>query len=565
MLTQLSIRNFLLIEKLDMDVPPGLLVLSGETGAGKSILLDSFGLALGDRSDTGLVRPGADQASVTLAFSVPKKHPVHAILNEIECEAEGGELLLRRVVGKDGRSKAFINDQPVAIGSLKKIGESLFDIHGQFETHGLLNRETHLTLLDQYAGLENAAQALGKLYVVWREAEKNLEAAKGDAAAAQRRAEDIMAALEEFEKLKPEAGEAGSLADKRTRLQQKERIIESLQTALDGLQKDDGAVEKTSQVRRILSRAAEKSPDLLNHILDTINRAEDSLAEATQTLEALLHNDDFDAAALERAEERLFALRAVARKYQCQPEELPALWQRFAEQAKLIEGGAGSLKKLEAQAAEARNAWQKEAEALHATREKEAKKLEVAVSKELPPLKLENGRLSIQIEKLPLEQAISTGISRVTFLASLNPGMPPAPLHKTASGGELARFMLALRICLSADGDSTLVFDEVDSGVGGATAHAVGERLALLAHKTQILVITHSPQVAARGNNHWRVEKKVASGAASTRVVELENDARREEIARMLAGNTVTEAARQAADHLLAGETGEPKKKRKAS
>ncbi|MBI3418539.1 MAG: DNA repair protein RecN, partial [Proteobacteria bacterium] len=481
MLTQLSIRNFLLIDKLDIDVPAGLLVLSGETGAGKSILLDSLGMALGARGDAGFVRPGADQASVTLSFNLAPSHPAQEILQELEC-GEDGEWLLRRVIGKDGRSRAFINDQPVAVSSLKKLGEALFDIHGQFEAHGLLNRETHLHLLDQYAGCEKDVQALGQLFSAWREAQKTLEAARGDAMAAQRRAEDIRASLDELEKLNPAAGEALVLSEKRTRLQQKERVIEALQAAHAGLQ-EEGALAKTAQVRRILNRAAEKSPDLLNSVLETLSRAEDGLAEAAGALESLLRGDDFDAASLEKAEERLFALRAAARKYQCQPEDLPALLQRFAEQAKLIEDGAGSLKKLEEQAQKSRAAWEKRAGAIHEQREKAATRLEAAVRKELPPLKLENTRLSIQIEKIPVEQAGPSGITRATFLASLNPGMPPSPLHKTASGGELARFMLALRLCLSADEATTLVFDEVDSGIGGATAYAVGERLAQLAKK----------------------------------------------------------------------------------
>jgi DNA repair protein RecN (Recombination protein N) len=566
MLTHLSIRNFLLIEKLDLEVPPGLLVLSGETGAGKSILLDSLGMALGARSDTSLVRVGAEQASVTLSFQLPAEHPVRELLEEMDMAEEEDTLLLRRVIGKDGRSKAFVNDQPVAVGALRQMGEALFDIHSQFETHGLLNRETHLALLDQYAGCAAEARELGASFSVWKEAEKTLKAARGNAADAQRRAEDIRAALDELEKLKPEANEAEGLAEKRTRLQQKERIMEALKAASDGLQQDEGACGKTAHVRRVLSRAAEKAPDILNPALEALSRAEDALAEASQMLESLLHNDDFDVNALEKAEERLFALRAAARKYQCTPEDLPELHARFAEQAKMIEDGAGSLKKLEEQTKRAFESWHKQALALHEKREKAAVKLEAAVQKELPPLKLEKGRLSIQVEQLMPEQAGMAGLSRVTFLAAMNPGSAPSPLHKTASGGELARFMLALRLCLSAASDTTtLIFDEVDTGVGGATAHAVGERLADLAAKTQTLVITHSPQVAARGHSHWRVEKTTTASSASTKVRILEGDERREEIARMLSGSSITDAARSAADQLLAGEGETPKKKRKAS
>ncbi len=567
MLTQLSIRSFLLIDRLDIDVPPGLLVLSGETGTGKSILLDSLALALGARGEANRVRPGADQASVSLSFSLPDNHPARAALDGLGlADDPSGALILRRVIGKDGRTRAFINDQPVAVHALKRAGDTLFDIHGQFETHGLLNRETHLALLDRFAGLEASVTELGELFTGWRAARTALEAAQDDVQSAARRAEDIRAARDELEKLAPRDGEAQELAGRRARLQQKERVIEALQAAQAGLRQEEGALVKTGTVRRILTRAAEKAPELLHSVLDTLSHAEDQLAEAVNALESLLHKDDFDAAALEAAEERLFALRAAGRKYQCTPEDLPELLEKFRAEARLLEDNSASLQKLEERRDLAFKAWQAKAEFIHAAREKAAKKLESAVAKELPPLKLENARLAIDLEKLAPDHANADGMTRIGFTVSMNPGMAQAPLHKTASGGELARFMLALRLCLSADESATtLVFDEVDSGIGGATAHAVGERLSKLAKNTQTLVITHSPQVAARGDHHWRVEKTVQDGAAATKVTALSGVARQEEIARMLAGNVVTDAARAAARHLLEGASMPSAKKRKAS
>jgi DNA repair protein RecN (Recombination protein N) len=568
MLTQLSIRNVVLIEKLDMDIGPSLSVLTGETGAGKSILLDSLSLGLGERGDASLLRPGADQASVTLTFALEDPHPAYAVLQELGLEAPEDALILRRTIGQDGRSRAFVNDQPVAVQALRKLGETLVDIHGQFETHGLLNRETHLGLLDSFADLEEDVEELGLLYSSWKKAEGALKEAQSQAAAAQKHAEDIRAVVEDLTKLSPQAGEAENLSEKRSRLQGREKIMEALQSAHATLQDEAGAAQKLAQARRILTRAAEKAATMLDPTLADLEQAENATAEAIAKLENLLHSDDFDAASLEKAEERLFALRAAARKYQCQPDDLPQLLEKTKEQAALLQNGAATLKKLEAEAAKNRKAFETRALSLHETRKKAASALEKAVQCELPPLKLESARFQVAVEPLDIDAATPRGCTRAYFMAAMNPGMPPAPLHKAASGGELARFMLALRLCLAQDADrATLVFDEVDSGIGGATASAVGERLARLGQKRQTLVVTHSPQVAARGLHHWRVEKNSAKNTTHTTILLLDAAKRREDVARMLSGDKVTDAARQAADSLLAATSTEDtsSKRRKAS
>jgi len=555
MLTQLSIRNVVLIEKLELDFAMGLSVLTGETGAGKSILLDSLGLGLGARSEASVIRAGSDQASVSLTFQLPKNHPSKALLHEqgLRDEPSDEPLILRRVIGRDGRSKAFIDDQPVAVNLLKKIGEMLVEVHGQFETHGLLNRDTHIGFLDSFAGNQNELVSCKNLYQAWQVAVAAYAATKAQVDAAQKQAEDIAAALSELKQLNPQLGEADALAEKRTRLQNHEKIMEALQSAhRDISQEDKGAQRLAASARRVLTRAAEKAGDVLNPTLQQLDIAENALAEVSAHLENLLHSDAFDAAALEKSEERLFALRAAARKYRMQVDDLPKLYVDLTEQANLLEHSGKELGKLEKDMAQKRSAFEAQAKKLHEGRLQAALALQKVVHKELPPLKLENARFEVQVELLPLDNANANGMSRVTFAAATNPGMPSGALHKVASGGELARFMLALRLCLAEDASATtLVFDEVDTGIGGATASAVGERLAKLGKTIQTLVVTHSPQVAARGNHHWRIQKQTIKGFAQTAAITLEGIERREEIARMLAGSTVTEAARAAADSLL--------------
>ena len=571
MLTQLSIRNVVLIEKLELDFVMGLSVLTGETGAGKSILLDSLGLGLGARSEASVIRAGAEQASVSLTFQLPKKHPARALLHEqgLRDGPSDEPLILRRVIGRDGRSKAFIDDQPVAVNLLKKIGEMVVEVHGQFETHGLLNRDTHIGFLDSFAGNQKDLALCAQYYEAWQTAVAAYAATKAKVDAAQKQAEDIAAALSELKQLNPQIGEADALAEKRTRLQSHEKIMDALQSAHRDISQDDkGAQRLAASARRVLTRAAEKAGDILNPVLQQLDIAENALAEVSAQLDNLLHSDAFDAAALEKSEERLFALRAAARKYRMQVDELPKLYDDLTNQANLLEHSGKELGKLEKEMAQKRSAFESQAKKLHDARLQAAQGLQKAVHKELPPLKLENARFEVQVDLLPLDDANANGMSRVTFAAATNPGMPSGALHKVASGGELARFMLALRLCLAEDASATtLVFDEVDTGIGGATASAVGERLAKLGKTIQTLVVTHSPQVAARGNHHWRIQKQTIKGLAQTAAITLEGMERREEIARMLAGSTVTEAARAAADSLLDAQDTAPEKptRRKAS
>lgn len=566
MLTQLSIRNIVLIDRLDLALEKGLLVLTGETGAGKSILLDSLGLGLGARSDAGLVRQGAEQASVSLTFTLPKKHAARDVLDALGLAPAADEpLILRRVLGRDGRSRAFVNDEPIAINALRRIGERLVEVHGQFETHGLLDRETHLGFLDRFAGLEADAVAIAALYRAWKESCALYESAAALAHDAKRRAEDIRLSCEELTRLAPLPGEAEALAEKRQRLQAREKIMEALQAAHNELQEESGAAKRMGSARRMLTRAAEKAPELLTPALDALARAEDALFEGIGALENILRSDDFDATVLEKSEERLFALRAAARKYQCTPDDLPTLLGKLQDESRLLQDDAGALEKLAKDRMQKEAAYFSAAHALHAVRGAKAQDLEKAVTAELPPLKLGSANFVVQLEKLPDHAATAEGISRVTFLASINPGMPPSPLHKSASGGELARFMLALRLCLAEDSSiATLVFDEVDTGIGGATADAVGERLARLARTVQTLVVTHSPQVAARGSQHARVEKESRKGTTTTQVRLLNHEERLEEIARMLAGNIITDAARAAAGTLLSASATPAKGRKKA-
>lgn len=556
MLTQLSIRNVVLIEKLDVAPCDGFMVLTGETGAGKSILLDALSLGLGERAGAGLVRKGAEQASVSLTFDLPTEHPLFAQLQELGLAPgdSGTDVILRRIVGKDGRSRAFVNDEPVAINILKRLGTLLIEIHGQFETHGLLQPATHGHYLDAYAGLVPALRELEETYTAWKNAARAHAEQQKQAAEAARRADDIRISLLELQKLAPQPGEADRLSAERIALQGREKIMEALQSSSQELQGDQGAMRRMATARRILARASEKAPDVLAPILEQLDGAENSLTEAIESLNRLAHGTDYSATTLEKIEERLFSLRAAGRKYQCLVDDLPTLLDKLSAESALLDNADKNLGRLQKEAEDLKIIFEGKARSIHEARGKAAKKLENAVSRELPPLKLEGARFVIAVEELPLEEAGPQGISRTVFMAATNPGMPPSPLHKIASGGELARFMLALRLCLTGDtGITTLVFDEIDTGIGGATASAVGERLARLGKTLQTLVVTHSPQVAARADQHWHISKSTLNGATVTKARQLSEAERHEEIARMLAGDQVTPAARQAAESLMQG------------
>jgi DNA repair protein RecN (Recombination protein N) len=562
MLTALSIRDVVLIERLDLSFGPGLTVLTGETGAGKSILLDSLGLAMGARAEAGLVRAGAEQASVAAVFDPPAGHPIYALLAEQGIEAED-EVVLRRVLGRDGRSRAFANDQPVGAALLKRAAALLVEVQGQHDQMGLADPGGHAALLDAFGvparlRAEAAAQHRG-----WRAALTALATARAAIEAAQRDEEWLRHAVDELGRLAPEPGEEDRLATERQRLQQGERRAEAIAAALAELTpgasgrgaRNAGPAAALRAASRALQRLAPANAidPAAQPAMTALDRAEEALAEAETLLSRLANEAEADPRLLEQAEERLFALRGAARKHGVPVVELPALLAGLQQRLAQLETGSAEVDTLERAAAAARGEFAATCARLSAARSEAAARLDRAVARELPPLRLERARFVTDIT--PLDEAAwgASGADAVRFLIATNPGQPPGPLAKIASGGELSRLMLALKVVLSGGSPiPTLVFDEVDSGIGGATAAAVGERLARVAERVQVLLVTHSPQVAARGAAHLRVLKQTAKGRAETRVQHLDLTERREEIARMLAGETVTEAARAAADSLLA-------------
>jgi len=555
-LTGLSIREVVLIERLDLSFGPGLTVLTGETGAGKSILLDSLGLALGARAESGLVRTGAEQASVTASFAPPSDHPVLALLTEQGIALED-EIIIRRVVTRDGRSRATVNDQAVGVALLRQIGAHLVEIQGQGDQMGLANPAQHAPLLDQFGVTPAVRGAVTIAWRLWRDAGQALQAAQNAIAEAQREEEWLRHAADELNTLAPRPGEEDQLATERQRLQQNERRVEAITAALSEIAPKDRRNAGPAATLRSAARALQKlaAPEADNPAapaMAALDRAEEALAEAETLLSRLAHDADSDPRQLEAAEERLFALRAAARKFAVPVVELPALLATYKARLAALDSGTAALATLEQAAAAARTAYVQAAAALTTARTVAAGALEEAVTAELPPLRLDRARFVVALTPLEPERWGAAGAETVRFLIATNPGQAPGALDKIASGGELSRLMLALKVVLSRGGTvPTLVFDEVDSGVGGATAAAVGDRLARVAEGVQVLVVTHSPQVAARGAQHLRVQKQAGSGRAETQVVPLGTQERREEIARMLAGETVTEAARAAADSLL--------------
>ncbi len=552
MLLTLAIRDVVLVDRLDIAFAPGLGVLTGETGAGKSILLDSLGLALGARADSGLVRAGASQLSVTAEFDVPAGHPARAALAEQGIEADGEPLLLRRIVSADGRSRAAINDQPASVGLLRRIGDLLVEVHGQFESHGLLDPASHRGALDAFGGLDDQAAGVAAAWRAWRDAAARR--AEAEAALTQARAEEelLRHAADELAALDPRAGEEAELAERRTMMQHGEKLLEAMNGAF-GLLTANGGVEKMLQgALRGLERVADKAEGRLDAVIAGLDRAAVEAAEAVSLLEKASAGIDLDPRHLEAVEERLFALRAAGRKHGVAADELPELRRRLAEQLAALESGGDSVARLAVAERAARAAFVEAGRALSQSRAAAAARLDAAVMAELPPLKLDKARFQTRVAPLDEPQWSAAGLDSVAFEVATNPGTAPGPLGKIVSGGELSRFMLALKVVLARIGPvPTIVFDEVDSGIGGAVAAAVGERLARLAADLQVLVVTHSPQVAAKGHHHWRVSKQERGGAMVTGIEPLTGQARREEIARMLAGASVTEQARAAADSLL--------------
>ncbi|MEH2540511.1 MULTISPECIES: DNA repair protein RecN [unclassified Bradyrhizobium] len=561
MLARLSIRDIVLIERLDIEFSRGLAVLTGETGAGKSILLDAFALALGGRGDAGLVRHGAEQGQVTATFDVPKGHPATNILSENGLDdassQDACEMILRRVQLADGRTRAFINDQSISVQTLKAVGAALVEIHGQHDERALVDASTHRQLLDAFAGLEKEVAALETLWEARRTAHQALDEHRASMERAAREADYLRHAADELKALKPKDGEETALAERRTTMMQGEKIASDLREAQEAVGGQNSPVPALAAAVRRLERRAANSPALVEPAVKAIDIAINALEEADQHLSAALVAADFDPAELERIEERLFALRAASRKYSTPVDGLAALAAKFVSDVALIDAGADRLKKLEAAAAEADQRYGAAAAKLSAARAKSAEKLNKAVNAELAPLKLERAKFMTQVDtdaKSPGPQ----GIDRVEFWVQTNPGTKPGPLMKVASGGELSRFLLALKVVLSDRGSApTLVFDEIDTGVGGAVADAIGARLSRLAGQVQVMAVTHAPQVAARANQHLLISKDALDKGkrVATRVNALAADHRREEIARMLAGAEITAEARAAAERLLRAAT----------
>jgi DNA repair protein RecN (Recombination protein N) len=558
MLTALSIRDVVLIERLDLHFFAGLTTLTGETGAGKSILLDSLGLALGARADTGLIRSGADQAVVTAVFSVAEGHPAMALLQEQGLDG-GEDIVLRRIVTRDGRSRALANDQPVGIALLKRLSSQLIEVQGQHEQVGLADPANHLALLDAFDVPAHARAQVAAHFKAWKETASLLKAAEQKIAEAARDEELLRFAVDELSLLNPQSGEEEQLAAERLRLQSGERRREAIAAALAELtpkdRRNQGPAAHLRAAARALSRLAapQGEPHPAAAALESIEAAEEALAEAETQLTRLAQESEDDPRALEATEERLFSLRAAARKHGVNVVLLPEFLAGLRTRLAALESGVADIAELTRDTAARRADYMEAAAALSALRQKAGAKLAKALGAELPPLKLDRARFVVEQSALTEANWNARGMDTVRFLIATNPGDAPGALDKIASGGELSRLMLGLKVVLTGGASvETLIFDEVDSGIGGATAAAVGERLARVAEHVQVLVVTHSPQVAARGAAQLRVAKQMTKDRAVTQVEVLDAAQRREEIARMLAGEFVTDAAREAATSLLA-------------
>ncbi len=550
MLTALSIRDVVLIEALDLDFAPGLGVLTGETGAGKSILLDALGLALGSRADSGLVRHGAAQASVAATFELPGDHPLGSVMAQNGLEMEPGEpLIIRRLVKKDGGSRAFVNDQPASAGLLRELGTHLVEIHGQHDDRGLLAPAGHRALLDTFGRIDAAAAAVA--HRAWRDAEGALAAARAEIETAARDRDWLEHAVGELDALAPEPGEEETLADRRRTMQRSEKIADDLR-AIEILVSDgEGGLSKLRQAARILERVS-GDHEALAEALAAIDRAVIEGALAEDALVTARRGLEFDPRAQEDDEARLFELRGMARKHRVQPDDLSSLADELRGKLNRLDSGEAGIAALEADVMLKAEAYVKAAAVLSSARTAAAARLDAAVATEFAPLKLDAARFRTSVEELPRDQWGSHGRDRVEFLVATNPGAPFGPLVKIASGGELSRFILALKVALAEEGGAeTLIFDEIDRGVGGAVASAIGDRLARLSSGAQLLVVTHSPQVAARGSQHLLIAKSHDGTVTRTGVRTLSEDERREEIARMLSGAEITDEARAQAGRLL--------------
>lgn len=547
MLRSLDIRDMLIIDRLELSLAPGLNVLTGETGAGKSILLDALGFVLGWRGRAELVREGADQGEVVAEFDLPGGHPAFAVLDEAGLAADDG-LIIRRVNAKDGRKTAWVNDRRVSGDVLRQLSDSLVELHGQHDDRGLLNPRGHRQLLDAFGDLDDQ---VARCRVAWRDlqgARAALTEAEAKLAEVREEEDFLRHSVAEMDNVAPEVGEDAALDTKRRLMQAAEKIREDVVKARDALG-GAGAEGTMRDAARWLAGAAGEAEGTLDVAMAALDRALEELGEAEQGVAGALDRLAFDAGELERVEERLFAIRGLSRKHSVQPDDLAKFGDDLRARLATLDEGAGDLKTFRQGVSDAAAVYDDAADALGAARARAAEGLDKAMAKELPPLKMERASFSTEITQ---DDDGPEGRDRVAFTVATNPGAPAGALNKIASGGELSRFLLALKVCLTADAEGlTMIFDEIDRGVGGATADAVGRRLEALAGGAQVLVVTHSPQVAARAAHHWRVEKKVTSGVTLSRVVALSDSDRVDELARMLAGDTVTEEARAAARALL--------------
>jgi DNA repair protein RecN (Recombination protein N) len=552
MLVQLAIRDIVLIDRLELTFTEGLSVLTGETGAGKSILLDAFSLALGARGDGSLVRHGEAQGQVTAVFDCRSDHPARRIAAEAEIDTEG-DLILRRVQVADGRTRAFINDQPVSVQVLRAIGSALVEIHGQHDDRALVDPIMHRSILDAFGGLADQARNVSDAARALRDAQNAVSAHRARIERALREADFLRHAVEELTALAPQPGEEAMLAERRTTMMQSEKVAKELNEAYEAVAGSASPVAVLASATRKLERRSAQAPTLVEPCIAALDAVLLAIEEAQASLEASLRAAEYDPKELERVEERLFALRAAARKYHVPADNLAELRERYVADVAAIDAGEEELTELETAVSRADGHYVKVARILSAGREKASGNLDAAVQAELPPLKLERARFITQI-RIDEASRDPGGFERVEFWAQTNPGTRPGPLMRVASGGELSRFMLALKVVLADRGSApTLVFDEIDTGVGGAVADAIGQRLARLAERVQVLAVTHAPQVAARAERHFLIAKEGVEGSdrVATRVVPLSAAPRREEIARMLAGATITDEARRAAERLL--------------
>ena len=552
MLNSLSIRNVVLIDKLDLDFRSGLSVLTGETGAGKSILLDSLGLILGNRAEASLIRRGEDKLSVTAVFSFDKKsHPVYALLNEYEIDAED-EIIIKRTLDTEGRGKIFINDQTVSQKLLKEIGKALAEVHGQFDNQGLLNPANHQEVLDSYGDYQSILLGTKEKFIAYKAAAKKRAEAEANISRAKSDEEALRHWIDELEKMHIKENEEEHLSQKRLELMNAEKIIESLSYAYSALSQNQDITSALRSAQSGIERANTLTSGKYDEIINLLEQALINSSEAISQIEDASSDIGVNQNELENIETRLFALKDLARKHNVSVKELPQTLEFFKQKLSTIELGEEGISNLKKIEEDAKLEYTKSAEELSKRRKLASSELDSKVMTELSPLKMDKAKFVTMIDKLDDNSWTENGFDNVYFTVSTNPNSPQGPINKIASGGELARFMLALKVNLAKSSSvTTMIFDEVDSGIGGATAQAVGDRLARLGSQVQVLVVTHSPQVASRGNHHFKVEKNTKDNITTTKVEELKGEAKKEEIARMLAGETITDEARAAAQALI--------------